>query len=83
MYWNKCCEEQASRTYRVEDIDTVYPQMLQWRGLSGRPLPDIPRDTNTRGADSKHSPITYDSFNQYPDIRAELEESAKHYGYLR
>ena len=45
--WNLLAEAQATRQYRIEDIDKVFPELASSLGLGAVPLPDIPKDTHT------------------------------------
>lgn len=79
--WNRLCEDQASRTYRVEDIDSVYPEMLKWRGLPNQELPDISKRSNARGPGRETPIITYAVFRENMMVYDAIRSSAEYYGY--
>jgi hypothetical protein len=45
--WTALADEQAEWRYRIEDIEAVWPEMLDRLGRWPVPLPPVPRDTHT------------------------------------
>jgi hypothetical protein len=59
LTWNIYAEKVAKLTYRIENIDAVWPEIKELVGLSGDlEIPDVPRDANTRRG--MYEPVTWE-----------------------
>lgn len=81
-YWNKMAEKKAEWTYRIEDIEKVFPEMEERLGvtLDKKALKSVPKDTHTRG---KREPCTWQELKNVlePEFYQKLVKMAIRYGY--
>jgi hypothetical protein len=92
IYWNKAAERQAEWTYRVEDLETVWPQLCHRLGkqLDAKHIKTVPTSTNARGAkplsrgvDPLKRDFTWDDLRGLlkPRLFVKLCKLAHRYGY--
>jgi len=83
--WNRLIETRGKlmdrgsySRFRIEDIDTVFPLILAFFGRSSVPLPNIPRNVNTR----PHVRLGWkDLYKADMALALVIEEMANRYGY--
>ena len=87
-HWNLFCGKHASWTYRIEEIDAAFPELLSRLGLGlrGQALPRVDRKTNTRSNDLKRSAgyhlVGWQRLEQIdPELTKRCRDLAAQYGY--
>jgi SAM-dependent methyltransferase len=80
--WNRRAEAKSEFTFRVEDIETVLPKLIEAMGVGRYDLEairHIPTNTNTR---EKKADVAFsDIVAADPDLAREVRELAHKYGY--
>jgi len=81
--WNKLAEEKSSWTFRIENLDNIYPELFDRLGLEApEKLPEIPRDIHTAKRSKKYKQLTWeDLYGRDEELADKIFNLAKHYGY--
>ena len=80
LEWNARAEKKAVLTFRVENLDHYWGNICQLLSIAEQPLPDIPKDLNTRRG--KYALVSWkDLFQEDTILAKRIEEKAREYGY--
>lgn len=81
LVWNTLAERAARYTYRIEDIDNVWPEVKEVAGLAeDLEIPDVPRNANTRAG--MYKPVTWAMLEEeHSTLYDQILKKAQAYGY--
>lgn len=75
--WNQLIEEKADWRYRLEELQTIFPEFCRQLGIPKQPMPGIGK-RNTR----RHDDFTWaDVYQADEDLAAQVQAMARRYGY--
>jgi hypothetical protein len=78
VFYTSWAEKHSVWRYKIEDIKTIWPELLFRMGLDKIDLPDVPANTNAR----KHKNYTWDELTKKdPMLTIGIKESARRFGY--
>jgi hypothetical protein len=84
LEWNKLVEKKARWTYRIEDIDRVWPKICDEIGIPHCPeaLEGIPRNQHTKAG--KYEPRKWAELESVDsDMTKKIRDLAARYGYTK
>ena len=80
LCYNTHIEKYEHFRYKVEDIDDVWPQLLDIMGKEQCPLPDIPRNTHSKAG--RFEKMSWEKLEfRDPELTKYIKEAAHRYGY--
>ena len=68
--------------YQIENVDEAWPRIMEAIGMPGKPMPDVPRDTNSRKDKGKYPNLEWrDIYDVWPDYGMRIARLADCMGY--
>lgn len=83
-YWTRAAEDIATKTYRVEDIDTELDAICSKLGanMNGVPLDSIPRDVSSRKGSKRYGHVVWGEIEREDaDLFNKIMDQAVEFGY--